>query len=133
MDSSLSVSTTMLTCSSKLHHYPPRSFRFLTFSLPIFRKLGICPKFLSKSPKLTVRSSSSITAKPSWEFQKKDSGKEQDNKLRALREIFTGPGVNVDAYIIPSQDAHQVCILDFLEFKILYFWGLGGDSNLDLL
>lgn len=118
MDSSISASTTMLTCSSKLHYYPPPSFRFLSFSLPIFRKLRICPKFLSESPNrpfLTVRSSSSssITAKPSSEFQKKGSGKEQDNKLRALREIFTRPGVNIDAYIIPSQDAHQVHILEF--------------------
>ncbi|CAN4108747.1 unnamed protein product [Withania somnifera] len=111
MDSLFSLSTTMLaSCSSKLHHYPLRSFRFLSFSLPIFHKLTICPKFPSKSPRrtyLTARSSSSITAKPSWEFQKEGSGHEQDNKLRALREIFIRPGVSIDAYIIPSQDAHQ--------------------------
>ncbi|XP_070024553.1 aminopeptidase P2 [Nicotiana tabacum] len=107
--------TTILNSSSKLHHHPPRRFRVLSLSLPIFHKFKTCPKFSSKSPNhlnlLIVRSSSSssITAKPSSEFQKKGGRdrKEEDNKLRALRELFTKPGVNVDAYIIPSQDAHQ--------------------------
>ncbi|PHT63186.1 hypothetical protein T459_32995 [Capsicum annuum] len=130
---SLAASTTMLTCSSKLHHYPPRSFRFLSFSLPIFHKLAICPRFLKKSPNhsiFTVRSSSSITAKPSSEFQKKGSGgQEQDNKLRALREIFTRPGVNIDAYIIPSQDAHQSEFIAECYMRRVYISGFTGSAG----
>lgn len=31
-----------------------------------------------------------------------------DEKLRSLRRLFARPDVAIDAYIVPSQDAHQV-------------------------
>ena len=50
-----------------------------------------------------------VSAKPSsqirWNRTKKS---EPDKKLQALRELFSRPGIGIDAYIIPSQDAHQV-------------------------
>ena len=52
-----------------------------------------------------------VSAKPSsqirWNRTKKS---EPDKKLQALRELFSRPGIGIDAYIIPSHDAHQVRI-----------------------
>lgn len=59
-------------------------------------------------PHLFIRNCTSITAKPSSEFNRNRTQDAPDEKLRALRELFSRPGVNIDAYIIPSQDAHQV-------------------------
>lgn len=54
-------------------------------------------------------SSSSFTAKPSKEIRKAARAEVAvDEKLSALRQQFSKPGVGIDAYIIPSQDAHQV-------------------------
>uniref|UniRef100_A0A1J3G798 Putative Xaa-Pro aminopeptidase P n=1 Tax=Noccaea caerulescens TaxID=107243 RepID=A0A1J3G798_NOCCA len=52
-------------------------------------------------------SSSSFTAKPSKEIRKARTELVSDEKLSALRQQFSEPGVGIDAYIIPSQDAHQ--------------------------
>ncbi|EXC27069.1 hypothetical protein L484_004140 [Morus notabilis] len=41
------------------------------------------------------------------EFRKNRDVSEPNEKLCAIRELFSKPGVNIDAYIIPSQDAHQ--------------------------
>lgn len=84
---------------------------FLRVSFPIFHNCKSRPNFQTISPKvpsLTVRSCASISAKPSSELRKKRAGSESDEKLRALRELFSKPGIGIDAYIIPSQDAHQV-------------------------
>ena len=43
------------------------------------------------------RSSSSATSPPA-----------EDDKLRSLRRLFARPDIAIDAYIVPSQDAHQV-------------------------
>ena len=57
---------------------------------------------------VTVRCSGSpIKARPSSELRK-SSAPSADGKLLALRELFSSPDVGIDAYIIPSQDAHQV-------------------------
>ncbi|PPR97346.1 hypothetical protein GOBAR_AA23319 [Gossypium barbadense] len=50
----------------------------------------------------------SVTAKPSWELRRNRAAvQEPDEKVDALRQLFTKPGIGIDAYIIPSQDAHQ--------------------------
>jgi hypothetical protein len=47
---------------------------------------------------------------------------EPDEKLQALRELFSKPGIGIDAYIIPSQDAHQVRLF-WLNFYLGFcFW-----------
>ncbi|KAK4803199.1 hypothetical protein SAY86_001402 [Trapa natans] len=85
-----------------------RSLFFFTRSLPIFHD----QKFCSRSPLrplISIKNCSSITAKPSSEFRRRDSGgSETDEKLRSLRELFSKPNVGIDVYIVPSQDAHQV-------------------------
>ncbi|CAJ2631626.1 unnamed protein product [Trifolium pratense] len=50
--------------------------------------------------------SSSISAKPSSNFRK-NPPTNSDPKLTSLRRLFSKPDVSIDAYIIPSQDAHQ--------------------------
>lgn len=85
-----------------------RSLLSLTRSLPVLRDR----KFCWKSPlraSISIRNCSSITAKPSSEFHRSSrGGSEPDEKLRALRELFSKPSIGIDAYIVPSQDAHQV-------------------------
>lgn len=105
------LSTTMRALTSQLH-FSGRQLGFSSVSFPIFYKFSFRPKIFKNSqiyPTLMVRNSGSITAKPSSELRKKSSNdRESDEKLRALRELFAKPNINIDAYIIPSQDAHQV-------------------------
>lgn len=59
-----------------------------------------------------------VVARPSSELRMgrpggSGTGVAGDEKLRSLRELFARPDVAIDAYIIPSQDAHQVFLLDF--------------------
>lgn len=66
--------------------------------------------FHPKSPIFIVRNSSSLTAKPSTDPQRNRGGAdvEQYQQPIALRELIKKAGVHIDAYIIPSQDAHQI-------------------------
>uniref|UniRef100_A0A2N9EDQ7 Xaa-Pro aminopeptidase P n=1 Tax=Fagus sylvatica TaxID=28930 RepID=A0A2N9EDQ7_FAGSY len=93
-------------------HSHTRCLRFLSLSLPILHNFRTRPKLFTKSPNptsLTVRNCGSITAKPSSDIRRTNrTGSEPDEKLRKLRELFVKPGIDIDAYIIPSQDAHQV-------------------------
>lgn len=108
------LQSTMRVLTSHLHYSrcSGRQLGFFSVSLPIFHKFS-CSRKVFKNlqcyPTLIVRSCGNITAKSSSELRKKhnnDSG--PDEKLRALRELFVKPNINIDAYIIPSQDAHQV-------------------------
>lgn len=116
MMSPLSHSPTFSTliCPSKLH---PRYLHFLSFSpsiFPNYRTHSSTHTKPSSSPHLIVRNCTSITAKPSSAIRKNHNNSEQDDKLRALRELFAKPGIGIDAYIIPSQDAHQVVFWSLL-------------------
>nr|GMD45351.1 probable Xaa-Pro aminopeptidase P [Ipomoea batatas]GMD46844.1 probable Xaa-Pro aminopeptidase P [Ipomoea batatas] len=127
----MSLSTTMLRRSSTLH-YHTRHSRFPLISLPIPRKLHYPLKFPSTSPNcrvLIVRNSSNITAKPSSEFQKKPRGPDQEERLRALRQLFTRPDINIDAYIIPSQDAHQSEFIAECYMRRAYISGFTGSAG----
>nr|XP_043620664.1 aminopeptidase P2 [Erigeron canadensis] len=75
-------------------------------------------------------SGSSISAKPSSEMRKnRGGGSEQDQKLRSLRELFGKPGVNIDAYIIPSQDAHQSEFIAECYMRRQYISGFTGSAG----
>lgn len=69
---------------------------------------------LALGKRFAIRSCASITAKPSSELRRKRADSEPDERLRALRQLFSKPGVGIDAYVIPSQDAHQVFLNSFL-------------------
>ncbi|CAI0460071.1 unnamed protein product [Linum tenue] len=78
--------------------------------LPTFRTNRGFNSTPSRS-RLSIRNCSSISAKPSSELRRQkgssDSSEPDDKKLRALRQLFSKPAIGIDAYVIPSQDAHQ--------------------------
>ncbi|KAK6143916.1 hypothetical protein DH2020_024264 [Rehmannia glutinosa] len=85
------------------------------------------------SPKLRghpiLQISASITAKPSSELRKKPKSSEPDDKLVALRELFSRPNINIDAYIIPSQDAHQSEFIAECYARRAYISGFTGSAG----
>ncbi|KAL8237413.1 hypothetical protein R6Q59_018494 [Mikania micrantha] len=100
-------------------------FRLFSLSLPVHRCFN-----LTKNPIFVVRNCSSITAKPSSQMRKKhDTGLEQDQKLTALRELFGKPGINIDAYIIPSQDSHQSEFIAECYMRRAYISGFTGSAG----
>nr|XP_023926110.1 probable Xaa-Pro aminopeptidase P [Quercus suber] len=117
-------------------HSHARCLRFLSsvsLSLPIFHKFKTSPKLFTKSPNppiLTVRNCGSITAKPSSDIRIKNrSGSEPDEKLRRLRELFVKPGIDIDAYIVPSQDAHQSEFIAECYMRRTYISGFTGSAG----
>ncbi|KAK4748832.1 hypothetical protein SAY87_015418 [Trapa incisa] len=106
-----------------------RSLFFFTRSLPIFHD----QKFCSRSPLrplISIKNCSSITAKPSSEFRRRDSGgSETDEKLRSLRELFSKPNVGIDVYIVPSQDAHQSEFIAECYMRRAYISGFTGSAG----
>ncbi|XP_027107686.1 aminopeptidase P2-like isoform X1 [Coffea arabica] len=114
-------------------------FRNFSFSFPISHKFNfINPNFPQNSktyPTFIVRNSSgSITAKPSSELRKKrgndsDSCSDSDQKLGDLRELFSKPNINIDAYIIPSQDAHQSEFIAECYMRRAYISGFTGSAG----
>ncbi|CBI36798.3 unnamed protein product, partial [Vitis vinifera] len=127
--SPLTLSTAFSPRSSQLH---PRCLHFLSHSLPIFYKFksphSFCPKSQNR-PIFLVRNCASITAKPSSQFRKKSADSEQDEKLRSLRELFSKPGIGIDAYIIPSQDAHQSEFIAECYMRRAYISGFTGSAG----
>ncbi|KAM4108364.1 hypothetical protein ACB094_03G039800 [Castanea mollissima] len=129
---------TMSSLPSQLtySHSHARCFRFLSsvsLSLPIFHKFKTSPKLFTKSPNpqnLAVRNCGSITAKPSSDIRRKNrTGSEPDEKLRRLRELFVKPGIDIDAYIVPSQDAHQSEFIAECYMRRAYISGFTGSAG----
>lgn len=125
-------SRALLTLSPSLSNF---RFSFLPSSLPISTNFKISPAILKKSgkipPFLTLRccASGSITAKPSSEIRRKRSESGPDDKLRSLRELFSKPGIGIDAYIIPSQDAHQSEFIADCYKRRAYISGFTGSAG----
>ncbi|KAL6964795.1 Aminopeptidase P2 [Sarracenia purpurea var. burkii] len=119
---------------SRCSHLRPRCFRLFSASVPILKKFKAIPSISIKSrgnlPVFAVRISSSITAKPSSELRKKRADSEQDAKLRALRDLFSKPGIGIDAYIVPSQDAHQSEFIAECYMRRSYISGFTGSAGI---
>ncbi|KAK4273461.1 hypothetical protein QN277_021858 [Acacia crassicarpa] len=113
----------------------PSTFRhlcLLPLSDPPLCKFNATPKFLRESRKssfFTVRNCSSIRVKSSSEIRKARAVSQPDDKLRALRELFSKPGVGIDAYIIPSQDAHQSEFIAECYMRRTYISGFTGSAG----
>ncbi|KAF8018103.1 hypothetical protein BT93_H3107 [Corymbia citriodora subsp. variegata] len=117
----------------------PLCFRFLALSLPLFPRSSKSPSerlaIPTAGPRFRVRSCGSVTAKPSSEIRKRGGGggggggSEPDEKLRALRELFTKPGIGIDAYIVPSQDAHQSEFIAECYMRRAYISGFTGSAG----
>lgn len=112
---------------------PRSSLRFLPLpSISVFHKFRTQLSFYRNFPNtllLPIRCCSSITAKPSSEIPRKRSESEPDHKLRAIRELFSKPGIGIDAYIIPSQDAHQSEFIAECYMRRAYISGFTGSAG----
>ncbi|KAJ8751981.1 hypothetical protein K2173_000727 [Erythroxylum novogranatense] len=112
--------------------------RLLSFSLYggkescLLPNLRVSPKFYVNSPRthLFIRSCSSISAKPSSQLRRNlTASSEPDEKLRALRELFSRPGIGIDAYIVPSQDSHQSEFIAECYMRRAYISGFTGSAG----
>ncbi|KAI3900745.1 hypothetical protein MKW92_036320 [Papaver armeniacum] len=75
---------------------------------------------------------SKISAKPSSELRKRKPNNNKDiddDKLIALRQLFSKPGIGIDAYIIPSQDAHQSEFIAECFSRRAYISGFTGSAG----
>ncbi|KAL4556321.1 hypothetical protein LXL04_038969 [Taraxacum kok-saghyz] len=142
--SGLSLSTSPPRSAYLSSYSSHRCFSLFSLSLPIFRSLNSMkrppihvnhsnPVFVVRNASSTSSGSSSITAKPSSEMRKNHNGsskgRDQDQKLTALRELFGKPGINIDAYIIPSQDAHQSEFIAECYMRRAYISGFTGSAG----
>lgn len=95
---------------------PPLSAFLSRSTSSLLRRM---PPLLLASRRLLVSCTQSsdggrIVARPSSELRRgieeasASSSRAEDEKLRSLRQIFSRADVRIDAYIVPSQDAHQV-------------------------
>ncbi|ESW19042.1 hypothetical protein PHAVU_006G091700 [Phaseolus vulgaris] len=109
------------------------STRSLFFPLPLFlsRPNPIFFNLKSNKPSFTVRNcgSSSFKVKPSSEIRKPLAESQPDAKLTALRRLFSQPGVDIDAYVIPSQDAHQSEFIAECYTRRAYISGFTGSAG----
>ncbi|XP_056168231.1 aminopeptidase P2-like isoform X2 [Syzygium oleosum] len=123
------------------HPSRPLCFRLFALSLPLFPSSrpppsGRLPRSTAVGgpppPRLCVRSCGSVTARPSSEVRKRrggGGGPEPDLKLRALRELFSRPGIGIDAYVVPSQDAHQSEFIAECYTRRAYISGFTGSAG----
>ncbi|XP_010674747.2 aminopeptidase P2 [Beta vulgaris subsp. vulgaris] len=129
----LSLSSAKFALNST--HLRPQYFRFLSLSSPpLYYRLKSPPSISRISPNFPsfslIKCCSSFTAKPSSELRKlKQVNSTGDAKLRELREQFTKPGVGIDAYIIPSQDAHQSEFIAECFMRRAYISGFTGSAG----
>ncbi|PIN25663.1 Xaa-Pro aminopeptidase [Handroanthus impetiginosus] len=131
MESALSFSSARMLSFSSFRIQARSRFSFFSISPSFCRNIYThLPKFLIKLPGRAVsRVSASITAKPSSELRKKPKSSEPDDKLVALRELFSRPNINIDAYIIPSQDAHQSEFIAECYTRRAYISGFTGSAG----
>ncbi|KAL0413106.1 UNVERIFIED_CONTAM: Aminopeptidase P2 [Sesamum radiatum] len=105
-------------------------FSLLSLPSPFRRSITYLPSSHTKLQRRSViRISASISAKPSSELRKKHKSSEPDEKLVALRELFSRPNINIDAYIIPSQDAHQSEFTSECYARRAYISGFTGSAG----
>ncbi|XP_039040416.1 aminopeptidase P2-like [Hibiscus syriacus] len=109
-----------------------------SYRLPIFHKFRIDSAIYRKSRNspsfLTLRccdgsSGGPVIAKPSWELRWNRGVQEPDEKVVALRRLFSKPGIGIDAYIIPSQDAHQSEFIAECYKRRAYISGFTGSAG----
>ncbi|GAU11522.1 hypothetical protein TSUD_345120 [Trifolium subterraneum] len=112
----------------------PATVTKLTFSIHPSSFLTLNPFFFSHKFKsshhtcIHTSTSCSISAKPSSNFRK-NPPTNSDPKLTALRRLFSKPDVSIDAYIIPSQDAHQSEFIAECYGRRQYISGFTGSAG----
>ncbi|PKU88105.1 aminopeptidase P2 [Dendrobium catenatum] len=110
-----------------------RGFRCFGLSIPLSRLFAASMKYRDHRRQVATRSSGErITAQPSSELRRKNTGGiggSEDEKLRSLRALFSRPGIGIDAYIIPSQDAHQSEFIAECFMRRTYLTGFDGSAG----
>ncbi|KAG0479053.1 hypothetical protein HPP92_013772 [Vanilla planifolia] len=108
-------------------------FCCLSLSLPVSRIFSASATFRGNRRLLAAQSSGGgITARPSSELVRNHTGgagSSEDVKLKSLRELFSHPGIGIDAYIIPSQDAHQSEFIAECFLRRAYITGFDGSAG----
>jgi hypothetical protein len=99
-----------LAAAAFLARLPPRAYPFSSR-----RRLPLWRHFASASPsggdgRAVALSSAELRKRRGFSSSSgsNDSTSGGDEKLRSLRRLFSRPDIAIDAYIVPSQDAHQV-------------------------
>ncbi|XP_073270444.1 aminopeptidase P2 [Primulina huaijiensis] len=126
MESAVSFSANKLFSHSSLQLHARICFPFFSSSSPFHRGFFFIPRFRGQP---TRQICASITAKPSSELRRNPESSEPDHKLSALRELFSRPNINIDAYIIPSQDAHQSEFIAECYARRSYISGFTGSAG----
>ncbi|GAA0150319.1 protease [Lithospermum erythrorhizon] len=101
------------------------SMRRLCFLSP--PSLGILTKLNPPRCAPLPKTRASISAKPSSDLKNKQ--RKESGQLRALRGLFTRPDIRIDAYIIPSQDAHQSEFIAECYMRRAYISGFTGSAG----
>ncbi|KAF3330158.1 Xaa-Pro aminopeptidase P [Carex littledalei] len=120
---------------------PPLSF-FLRRTPPLRRLFTLSlPPLLLASRRLRVSSCAQgsdggrFVARPSSELRRgisetgANTSRGEDEKLISLRQIFSRPDVAIDAYIVPSQDAHQSEFIAECFMRRAYLTGFTGSAG----
>ncbi|XP_027349794.1 aminopeptidase P2 isoform X2 [Abrus precatorius] len=76
-----------------------------------------------------IRNCASFKVKPSSQIRKTRADFDAEPKLIALRHLFSEPGVNIDAYVIPSHDAHQSEFIAECYSRRAYVSGFTGSAG----
>ncbi|XP_042049816.1 aminopeptidase P2-like [Salvia splendens] len=131
MESALSLSTARMLARSPFHLHARSRFGLLNIYPQFRRNINY---YLPRSPFKSLaphnlQVSASISARPSSELRKKPNNSEPDDKLTAIRELFVRPDINIDAYIIPSQDAHQSEFIAECYTRRAYISGFTGSAG----
>ncbi|KAG6427300.1 hypothetical protein SASPL_111542 [Salvia splendens] len=131
MESALSLSTSRMLARSPFQLHGRSRFGLLNIYPQFRRNINYyLPRFPFKShAPHNLQVSASISARPSSELRKKPNNSEPDDKLTAIRELFVRPDINIDAYIIPSQDAHQSEFIAECYTRRAYISGFTGSAG----
>ncbi|XP_057778182.1 aminopeptidase P2 [Salvia miltiorrhiza] len=131
MESALSFSTARMLARSPFQLHGRSRFGLLNIYPQFRRNINYyLPRFPFKSHAAHIlQVSASITARPSSELRKKPNNSEPDHKLAAIRELFIRPDINIDAYIVPSQDAHQSEFIAECYTRRAYISGFTGSAG----
>ncbi|KAK9137303.1 hypothetical protein Sjap_007897 [Stephania japonica] len=89
------------------------------------------PSIPNNRSRLIARCCGSIAEKPLFDFRRKrkDSASPPDEKLRALRDLLSKPEIGIDAYVVPSQDAHQSEFIAECFMRRAYISGFTGSAG----
>ncbi|KAL6839110.1 hypothetical protein ACP4OV_031164 [Aristida adscensionis] len=128
-----------LAAAAFLARRPPPARSQPTLPLSLRRRLPLLRLLASASASSASGGDGRAVALSSAELRKRrglssssgasDSASGGDEKLRSLRRLFARPDVAIDAYIVPSQDAHQSEFIAECFMRRAYLTGFTGSAG----